>query len=76
MTLEFLFNGLEFPTADEAIQHTDASGRGEAISFAGRFFVVEQAEADRITAKGIRFAYLCDHAMPDGPHRIITVPVN
>jgi hypothetical protein len=76
MTIEFLCNAYEFPNADEAIQHTDASGRGVAIRLAGRFFVVEPADADRVAAKGVEFAYLCDHVLPDGTHRILTVPVN
>ena len=27
-----------------------------------------------LAAAGVEFAYLCDHEMPDGTHRIITVP--
>ena len=37
---------------------------------------IPNEHTDRIAAKGISFAYLCDHALPDGTHRIITVPVN
>jgi len=69
-------NGIEFPTADEAIQHADASGRGEAIAVGGRHLVVEQAEADRLAAAGVSFAYLCVHELPDGGTRVVTVPVN
>lgn len=73
---EIEFQGIEFTTADEAIQHCDASGRGEAIRVDGRNMVVEQAEADRLAAAGVSFAYLCVHEMPDGSTRIVTVPVN
>ena len=65
------FEALEFATADEAIQHTYASGRGEAIRLNGKNLVVSQEGADRLTAAGVYFAYLCDHG-----GRIITVPVN
>lgn len=67
----------EFPTANEAIQHTEASGRGEAIVLGGKHYVVEKAEAERIAAAGVPFAYLhfIDH--PDHPHGlVVTVPVN
>lgn len=69
-------SGMEFADANEAIQHTEASGRGEAISVGGKVLVVEQAEADRLTSIGVEFAYLVDHEMPDGSHRIMTIPVN
>ena len=68
--------GTEFPTEGEAIQHTDASGRGVAIRIGGKNLVVEQAEADRIAAQGASFAYLTLHEMPDGSTRIVTVPIN
>ena len=65
----------EFPSALEALEHADGV-EGKAIWLAGRYFVVSQEEADRIAAAGISFAYLGDHAMPDGSFRIMTVPVN
>jgi hypothetical protein len=74
MTIEI--KGLEFENADEAIQHINASGRGVAISIGGKALVVEQAEADRLAARRIEFAYLVDHEMPDGSWRIMTIPVN
>ena len=74
MTIEI--KAIEYDNADEAIQHMDAAGWGEAITVGGKYLVVEQAEADRLAAAGIEFAYLHDHEMPDGEHRIITVPVN
>lgn len=75
MTIEFLFNAFEFPNACEALQHSDEFG-GAAITLAGHFYVVEQADADRVAAQGVEFAYLCDHTLPDGTHRVVTVPVN
>lgn len=74
MSIEF--KAIEFPTAHEAIQWTYASGQGEAILLNGKNYVAEQTEIDRLAAAGVEFAYLCDHEMPDGTHRIITVPVN
>ncbi len=67
---------IEFPTAHEAIQWTYASGEGEAITLRGKRYVAARAEIDRLAAAGVAFAYLCDHEMTDGTHRIITVPVN
>ncbi|MCC6680501.1 MAG: hypothetical protein IT445_06320 [Phycisphaeraceae bacterium] len=61
----------EFPNAHEAIQYTDASGRGEAVYVDGLYLVVEQREADRLQAAGVEFAYLHDHK-----GRIVTIPVN
>ena len=74
MSIEF--KAIEFPTAHEAIQWTYASGKGEAILLGGKNYVAEQTEIDRLATAGVEFAYLCDHEMPDGTHRIITVPVN
>ena len=69
------FKALDFETADEAIQHTYASCEGVAIRLHGQPMVVEQEDADRLGAAGVEFAYLCDHQMTDGSHRIVTVPV-
>ena len=77
MTIEF--TGFEFENASLALQHVNASGRGVAISAVAGVsgcFVVERAEADRLAAAGIEFAYLFDHQMPDGSFRIVSVPVN
>jgi hypothetical protein len=74
MTIEF--QATEFETAHEAIPWTEADGRGVAVLLDGKNLVVDGAEADRLAAAGIEFAYLCDHEMPDGAHRIVTVPVN
>lgn len=70
------FKGIEFETAHRAIQWTEASGRGEAILLDGRNYVVERTEAERLGAAGAEFAFLHDHEMPDGEHRIIAVPIN
>lgn len=74
MTIEF--KAIEFDNASEAIQHAEASGRGEAIRLDGRNLVIDQGDADRLAAAGVEFAYLCDHELPDGSHRIVTIPVN
>ena len=74
MTIKF--NALDFPTADEAIQHTYASGEGVAIRLRGESLVVLQEDDHRLEAAGVEFAYLHDHEMPDGSHRIVTLPVN
>ena len=73
------FTGIKFESAGEGLQHVNASGRGVAVSAVGGrngCFVLEQAEADRLTAAGVEFAYLFDHEMPDGEFRIMTIPVN
>jgi hypothetical protein len=69
------FKAIEFDTAHEAIQHTEAAG-GKAILLDGRNFVMTQAEADRLAAARSEFAYLVNHEMPDGEQRIMTIPVN
>ena len=48
----------------------------QSTMIAGRCFVVDQSEADRLAAAGVEFAYLCDHELPDGTSRIVTIPVN
>ncbi len=86
MTIEI--RATEFSSAAEAIQYADASG-GEAILLNCcrlvlrqaeakrlRRLVVPQADAERLEAAGVSFAYLRDHEMPDGSHRIMTIPVN
>jgi len=74
MTIEF--RAIEFKTAHEAIQWTEAGEAGKVIRLDGKNYVVEQGEADRLAAAGVEFAYLHDHQMPDGAYRIVTVPVN
>ncbi len=75
MSIEF--KAIEFPTAPEAIQHYYADPHtGAVITFGGKYYAVAKSEAERLEAAGVEFAYVCDHEMPDGTHRIITVPVN
>ena len=70
------FHATEFSTAHEAIQWANASGRGEAVLVHGRRMVVDAKTLDMLHAARAEFAYLGDHEMPDGTHRIVTVPVN
>jgi hypothetical protein len=59
------FKAIEFQTAREALQHTEAAG-GEAILLGRHFFVVSEDEAVRIAQADIEFAYLCEHDAEDG----------
>ena len=68
--------GIEFDSANEAIQYEDASGRGRAIQLNRRYFVIDEAEGHRIAALGVSFAYLGVWERGDGRELIITVPVN
>ena len=76
LSMDITIKGIEFESGHEAIQHTYASGRGEVIRIGGRLFVVEKAEADRLAAEGVEFAYLVDHELPDGTEQVMTIPVN
>ena len=71
MTIE----AIEFGNASDAVQYAEAGGR-HAIRLDGKHLVVTRREADRLAEAGVAFAYLCDHEMPDGSFRIMTVPVN
>ncbi len=68
--------GIEFDNANDALQETNASGRGQVILVGGKYLVVEPAEAERLETAGLPFAHVCDHEMPDGSFRIVTIPVN
>lgn len=71
------FKAIEFPTAHEALQHYYASGYGDrVIRLGGKAYVTTKAEADRLAAAGVEFAYVFDHDRPDGRNVIMTVPVN
>ncbi len=59
------------PNAHEAIQHLSVSGDDYAISVGGMHLTVKKAEAERLEASGIPFAYLFDR-----DRRIMTIPVN
>jgi hypothetical protein len=65
--------------ASEAIQLCDCEPtlkQPVAVSLPEGYFAMEKSEAERIAAAGVEFAYLFDHEMPDGTHRLISVPVN
>jgi hypothetical protein len=62
-------NAIETPSATEAIQLCDCGpdyANPAAVTLAGRYFVMEKDEAERLAAAGVGFAYLFDHEMPDG----------
>ena len=73
MSIEHLitFRAEEFATADEAVQHYHASGRGEAILLGGRYYVVSNSDAERLESTGVPFAYVYD---VEG--QVVTIPVN
>jgi len=62
--------GIEFGSAHDAIQHTNAAD-GEPIHIGDQYLVVTKSERERIETAGFEFAMLFDH---NG--LIITVPVN
>lgn len=71
------FEGIELPSASEAIQHANADPEMDtAITLHGKHYAVPKFTAEHLESQGIAFAYLHDHEMPDGTHRIMTVPVN
>lgn len=74
MSIEF--KAIEFTTAAEAIQHVDASGRGEAVLVHGRNMVVDKATLDMLEAARVYFATLHWVTRADGQRVIVTVPVN
>lgn len=67
---DITIRGTRHQNAHEAIQHLSVSSDDHAISVGGMYLTVAQAEAERLEASGIPFAYLFDR---DG--RIMTVPV-
>ena len=66
---DITIRGTRHPSAHEAIQHLSVSGEDRAILLGEMYLSVTNAEAQRLEASGIPFAYLLDR---DG--RIITVP--
>lgn len=66
-----LIKAMQFDTADEAVQHTHASGHGEAVTVDGKYYVAEQEECDRMAAAGVEFGYLYHHAKTG---RLLVVP--
>ena len=49
---------------------------GVAVLLDRKHYVMQKAEAERLEAEGVEFAYLFDPDLPDGRNSIITVPVN
>jgi hypothetical protein len=74
--MEIAIQAIECESKCDALQWADASGQGEAVMLDGTPMVISQADLDRLAAAGVEFAYLCNHEMPDGSFRILTVPVN
>lgn len=67
----------KFKTADEAFQAYYAGGRGDLIILhARKYFLMTKAQARKLEGTVIPFFYVFDRELPDGSHRIITVPVN
>lgn len=66
-----------FNSANEAIQHYYASGYGDhVVMLGGCYYVTTRAEADRLAATGVEFAYVFDRDRSDGRNVLVTVPVN
>ncbi|MCC7291481.1 MAG: hypothetical protein IT449_05400 [Phycisphaerales bacterium] len=73
MTIE----AIEFDSAHEAIQHYYAGGYGDrVIALDRKYYLLKQAEAERLETAGVEFAYVFDHDLPDGRNVLMTVPVN
>jgi hypothetical protein len=71
-TTTIQIKGTEFKTPADAIQHASDNEDGfVAIQVGGRYFSLRQAEAHRIEAMRVGFAYLNDQ---NGV--LVTVPVN
>ncbi len=68
---EITIRATEHPSAHEAIQHLDVSGDDHAILVGNKYLTLQRAEAERIAAAGIEFAYLVDHH-----GKIMTIPAN
>ena len=75
--VKITFEAIELPTRVEAIQLASADPKMDtAITLHGKNYAVPRSAAEHLETEGIAFAYLHDHEMPDGTHRIMTVPVN
>jgi hypothetical protein len=72
-TREIRLHATEHRSAHEALQHLEVSADDRAISVGNKYLTLSQAEADRLEATGVEFAYLVHHR-PTG--RIMTIPVN
>jgi hypothetical protein len=69
--IDITIQATEHPNAHAALQHLEVSGDDHAILVGGKYLTVSEAEAERIAAAGIEFAYLVDHH-----GKIMTIPVN
>lgn len=71
------FKAIEFKSVGEALQYYCAGEYGHrVIQLGGKAYLTTKAEADRLAAAGVEFAYAFDHDLPDGRNVIMTVPVN
>ena len=68
---EITIRATEHPSAHKAIQHLEVSGDDHAVLVGNKYLTLKQAEAQRIAAAGVEFAYLIDHQ-----GKIMTIPVN
>ena len=74
MTIQI--RAIECRTAREALDTARESGCGDAILLNGKHYAVFRAEAERLAAAGVEFAYLHEVTLEDGTRRIVTVPIN
>jgi hypothetical protein len=69
-------HAIECRTARAALDTARESGCGDAILLGGKHYALYRAEAERLEAAGVAFAYLHEITLTDGSRRIVTVPVN
>ena len=67
---------IECRSAREALDTARESGCGDAILLNGKHYAIYRAEAERLAAAGVAFAYLHEITLEDGSRRIVTVPIN
>ncbi len=72
-TREIRLQATEHRSAHAALQHLEVSADDRAILVGDKYLTVSQAEADRLEAMGVEFAYLVHHRATG---RIMTIPVN
>ena len=68
---DITIRGTRHRSRHEAIQHLSVSGDDHAVSVGEMYLTITKAEAERLEASGIPFAYLVDHH-----GKIMTIPVN
>lgn len=69
-------HAIECRTAREALDTARNSGCGDAILLNGKHYAIFRADAERLAAAGVQFAYLHEITLEDGSRRIVTVPIN